>query len=186
MSFEKDHGRAARATSCKSSANAGPVRKRLAIPSLQSMIHPSFLGGCVDIIVIPCRSCRSVCRTLAGGIPIGLLGKRGAEAHSAIAVDRDRLRAGTSPAKQALRKIPPEQYPDFSKSLGSANVNELRESAKNSLIWLGKASSTKKYPYLDIDHDRAVASIHAFVALINSNAFGHEPEEFNRRIAAGI
>src|ERR1700679_2082624 len=43
----------------------------------------------------------------------------------------------------ALRKISPEQYPDFSKSLGSANVDDLRESAKNSLIWLGKASSAK-------------------------------------------
>src|SRR6185437_1182750 len=83
----------------------------------------------------------------------------------------------------ALRKIAPEQYPDFSKSLAAANVNDLRESAKNSLIWFAKAGSAKKYPYLDVDHDRAVASIHALIALIDSNAFGLSPEQFNRRVA---
>ena len=83
----------------------------------------------------------------------------------------------------ALQKIPPEQYPDFSKSLAMVNLEDLRKSAQYSLGWLGKPSSRKKYPYLDIDHERALASVRAFIELIDSGAFALAPDAFNRRIA---
>jgi membrane-bound lytic murein transglycosylase A len=83
----------------------------------------------------------------------------------------------------ALRKIATAQYPDFSKALAAANLDDLRASARNSLDWLNRPSSKNKYPYLDIDHDRAVASVRAFIQFIDSGAFTLPPDAFNRRIA---
>lgn len=83
----------------------------------------------------------------------------------------------------ALRKILPADYPDFSQSLGSANVADLRVSASNSLTYFSRAGSRRRYPYLDIDHDRAIASLRAFVELIDSGAFSLPAAAFNQKIA---
>ena len=87
------------------------------------------------------------------------------------------------PGQMALRKISPEQYPDFSRALAGANVAELRASAENSLAYMARPGSRKGYPYLDIDHERAIASLQAFVRLIDSGAFAGPADEFNRKIA---
>lgn len=63
------------------------------------------------------------------------------------------------PGQLALRKIPPEQYPDFSNS--TWNLGVLRQSIDNSLLYLSKPSSKTHFPYLDISHERAVASLTA-------------------------
>ena len=83
----------------------------------------------------------------------------------------------------ALRKISPGEYPDFSKALATANVIDLRKSVENSLTYLKRPSSRKKYPYLDISHERATASLEAMLALIDSGAFSQDPARFNQAIA---
>jgi membrane-bound lytic murein transglycosylase A len=57
----------------------------------------------------------------------------------------------------ALRKIDPSQYPDF----GAMQVDPVRlsESIDGSLRYLSAPSSRAYFPYLDISHDRAVATL---------------------------
>ena len=69
------------------------------------------------------------------------------------------------PGKLALRKIRPEEYPDFSKS--TWNLNVMGQSVDASLEYMAHPSSQRHYPYLDITHERAVASLRAFRELID-------------------
>jgi membrane-bound lytic murein transglycosylase A len=57
----------------------------------------------------------------------------------------------------ALRKIDPSQYPDF----GAMPVDPVRLTAatESSLKYLSAPSSRAFFPYLDISHDRAVATL---------------------------
>ncbi len=73
------------------------------------------------------------------------------------------------PGEMALRKIPPAEYPDFSRSLAGMNRADLRRSINNSLAYLKHPASERSYPYLDISHDRAVASLRAFLAMLDQN-----------------
>src|SRR5581483_4514914 len=66
--------------------------------------------------------------------------------------------------QRGLRKIPPEQYPDF--AFDAAAVDGLVRSIDNSLKYMDKPSSGSFYPYLDIDHDRAVATLKAFREIV--------------------
>jgi len=63
------------------------------------------------------------------------------------------------PGMMALRKIPPSEYPDFSAAFG--NLAGLETAIDHSLAYLAKPSSRQRYPYLDITHDRAVATLRA-------------------------
>ncbi|MDB5296524.1 MAG: mltA [Phycisphaerales bacterium] len=63
------------------------------------------------------------------------------------------------PGDLALRKIPPEQYPDF--SVMQTDRSALVRSADNSLSYLSHPSSQRYFPYLDITHARAVATVRA-------------------------
>jgi len=83
----------------------------------------------------------------------------------------------------ALRKISPGEYPDFSKALAAANIADLRQSAQNSLVYLNRPASKRKYPYLDITHDRAAASVRAFLRMIDGGAFSLPADQFNKAIA---
>ncbi|MCE9583615.1 MAG: MltA domain-containing protein [Planctomycetes bacterium] len=84
------------------------------------------------------------------------------------------------PGKMALEKITdPALYPDFSKGWGDKET--LMASIDYSLSYYEKPSSKKYFPYLDISHDRAVASLHAMKALLQSCTSG---AELNSRIAA--
>ncbi len=71
------------------------------------------------------------------------------------------------PGELALRKIPPSEYPDFSRSLAGMNRADLERSIDNSLAYLKHPASERSYPYLDISHDRAVSSLRAFRALLD-------------------
>lgn len=89
-----------------------------------------------------------------------------------------------APGQLALRKIPPEQYPDFSG--GTWNLNVLGRSIDHSLAYLAHPSSQRFFPYLDISHDRAVASLHAFRQIVN-DALAQGPNAgayINREIRA--
>ncbi len=69
------------------------------------------------------------------------------------------------PGQMALRKISPDEYPDFSKC--TWNLGMLPRSIDASLLYMSKPSSKQYYPYLDITHDRAVASLRAMRELVN-------------------
>ena len=64
-----------------------------------------------------------------------------------------------APGQMALRKISPAEYPDFSQS--TWNLNLLGRSIDSSLMYMSKPSSQKFYPYLDITHPRALATLRA-------------------------
>ena len=64
----------------------------------------------------------------------------------------------------ALRKLSPEEYPDF--SVNMTDPDALIRSCDMSISYLQKPSSRKYYPYLDITHDRAIASPNALKAIM--------------------
>lgn len=82
-----------------------------------------------------------------------------------------------SPGQLALRKIPPEQYPDFSR--GYHGRIGLEESIRHSLDYLSRPSSRKYFPYGDISHGRAVASLKAFLDVLYK---AKSPAEFDAQI----
>lgn len=80
----------------------------------------------------------------------------------------------------ALRKIDPGQYPDFSAALGGMNIDDLRRSVDHSLEYFSRHGSARGYPYLDISHDRAAASLRAFRDLLDHLS---PPAQFNAAVA---
>ncbi|HEY8666449.1 MAG TPA: MltA domain-containing protein, partial [Tepidisphaeraceae bacterium] len=80
-----------------------------------------------------------------------------------------------APGQLALRKISPEQYPDF-----AANTSpELLRALDQSLAYLARPSSRQFFPYLDITHDRAVATCLALRELL---AGGPTSQQLNAAI----
>ena len=105
----------------------------------------------------------------------------GCQKRSAIVVDtqefvqKDYTRP-LPPGELALRKITdPSQIPDYTKAC--SDLDGLLEAINNSLLYLGKPSSKKYYPYGEITHDRAVKSLEELKKLVVS---GISPEQFNR------
>jgi membrane-bound lytic murein transglycosylase A len=74
------------------------------------------------------------------------------------------------PGALALRKLSPGEYPDFSAAISAFNVASLTKSIDNSLTYLAAPSSEAFFPYEDITHDRAVASLHALKQIIQANS----------------
>ena len=83
----------------------------------------------------------------------------------------------------ALRKIDPSEYPDFSPGLMSADLDALKRSVDHSLSYFMRPSSAKAYPYLDIDHERAIASLRAFRELLDQGPFRGTSQELNAIIS---
>jgi membrane-bound lytic murein transglycosylase A len=69
------------------------------------------------------------------------------------------------PGTFALRKLNPDEYPDFTAAGMAANLPSVLRSIDQSLKYF-TAASTKKYSYPDIDHDRAVATLTALRQLV--------------------
>ncbi len=82
------------------------------------------------------------------------------------------------PGQMALVQIPPEQYPDFSAAFPSDPVS-LRTAIEHSLSYLAKPSSQRAYPYGDIPHARVVASLHAFLQLLDDST---SADQFDRLV----
>ena len=72
------------------------------------------------------------------------------------------------PGQLALRKISPADYPDFT-PLGQENPAQLLQAIDQSLAYLKAPSSRRFYPYLDVTHDRAVASLTTLRTLVLDN-----------------
>ena len=78
-----------------------------------------------------------------------------------------------APGEKALVKLTdPSQFPDF--SMGFEQQTGLEQAAMFSLEYLSKPSSETFFPYLDISHERAVASVEAFIDVIRSVRSGAE------------
>lgn len=83
--------------------------------------------------------------------------------------------------RMALEKISPGEYPEF--SFDQTQARNLSVAAQHSLDYLAKPSSRQFFPYLDISHDRAVATVVAFKALLDRHAASPmSKEELNRVI----
>ena len=91
----------------------------------------------------------------------------------AVEVDKDYGRA-LPPGMLALRKIPPEEYPDFSR--GYYDRAGLKTAINHSLDYLSRPSSRRYFPYGDISHERAVASLRAFLEVLQN---ARSPEELD-------
>ncbi len=81
------------------------------------------------------------------------------------------------PGKLALRKIPLEDYPDFSRAY--YDRAGLEEAIRYSLDYLSRPSSQRYFPYGDISHECAVASLQAFLEVLRET---RSAEEFDRVI----
>ncbi len=88
------------------------------------------------------------------------------------------------PGTDALRKLSPDQYPDFSAAATAFNLARLDKAIDNSLHYLAKPGSEKAYPVGEITHDRAVASLQALRALIDTELQSPSPDA--RRFDAAI
>src|SRR5437763_17079058 len=67
------------------------------------------------------------------------------------------------PGQLALRKLSPGEYPDFSQAILAFNVPGLGRSIDNSLTYLAAPTSRGFVAYLDVDHDRAAATVVAVI-----------------------
>jgi membrane-bound lytic murein transglycosylase A len=102
---------------------------------------------------------------LSGGVLTGCQTKR--------AVPRPQYDRPLPPGQLALRKIEdPSKYPDFTG--GWRDLDTLRAAIRNSLNYLSKASSRQYYPYGQITHAQAVASLNEFLGLLDSGATAGE------------
>ena len=72
--------------------------------------------------------------------------------------------AALPPGALALRRISPEDYPDFSRGYG--HRVGLEQAVRHSLDYLAKPSSQRYYPYGEITHERVVASLEHFLAVL--------------------
>jgi len=82
------------------------------------------------------------------------------------------------PGQLALRKVTdPKAIPDF--SAACADTAGLSESIANSIDYLGRPSSKARFPYGQITHAQALASLKAFMALLDS---GMTPAQMNDAI----
>jgi len=93
---------------------------------------------------------------------LGLIASAGCRPKKQLAIDYGQeLPAGTV----ALKKISPDQYPSFEFDLPSLQL--LQASIENSLKYLSAPSSKNSFPYLDITHERAVATCQAFKKIVD-------------------
>jgi len=88
--------------------------------------------------------------------------------------------AELGPGELALRKITdPAMLPDFGEAFYSAQNGGLEQSIRNSLHYLAKPSSQKFFPYGEVTHEQAVASLNAFFDVVREAG---SPADFNRII----
>ncbi len=82
------------------------------------------------------------------------------------------------PGEKALVKVTdPSQYPDFHE--GYMRRSGLEQAALYNLEYLHKPSSHQRFPYLDISHERAVATNEAFLDVLRD---ARSADEFDRMI----
>ncbi len=86
------------------------------------------------------------------------------------------------PGTKALRKISPSEYPDFSDAFLRPNLADVIAAINQSLKYLEAPSSHIFFPYLDIDHPRAVATLQQLRTLLMERRY-RSREAWNEVIA---
>jgi len=81
------------------------------------------------------------------------------------------------PGQLALRKIPPERYPDFRPAF--EDRAGLEQAVRHSLDYLSRPSSRRYFPYGDVSHPRAVRSLQEFLAVLGE---ARSPDELDKLI----
>ncbi|HTW95684.1 MAG TPA: MltA domain-containing protein [Tepidisphaeraceae bacterium] len=84
------------------------------------------------------------------------------------------------PGELALRKIPESMYPTF--STDPQAVGSLHQAIQYSLEYMVHPSSQAFYPYGDISHDRAVATLKALDAIIEDPRLQSDPKWIDDQI----
>ncbi len=67
----------------------------------------------------------------------------------------------------ALRKLSPDQYPSFAAAATAPNRPAVLASLANSRTYFARPASRSAYPYADITHDRAAATVAALADLLS-------------------
>jgi membrane-bound lytic murein transglycosylase A len=88
------------------------------------------------------------------------------------------------PGQVALRKVSPGEHPDFAAGMpGATHLDALRGAVHHSLDYLSRPSSRNAYPYLDITHERAVATLVALRQVLDDAALRADPARLNATLA---
>ena len=86
------------------------------------------------------------------------------------------------PGQLALRKVTdPAQIPDFGP--GFTDQDGLRQAVNNSLAYLARPSSRRFFPYGQISHEQAVASLQQFLRVLDE---ARTPEQFDDLLRSGF
>src|SRR5437667_9821689 len=80
------------------------------------------------------------------------------------------------PGQISLRKISPSEYPDFSKC--TWNLALLPRAIDNSIAYLNHPSAQRSFPYLDISHQRALATLTSFKEIITAATAQPDPGQY--------
>jgi len=108
-------------------------------------------------------------------VVVGLIGCKQPEEEIGIAPQQEApdYNRPLPPGEKALVKLTdPSQFPDFSR--GYEHRKNLEQAAFCSLEYLSKPSAREFFPYLDITHQRAVASVEAFIDVLRAARSGSE------------
>ena len=76
------------------------------------------------------------------------------------------------PGTLALRKLSPAEYPDFAPAADAVNRPAVLTAIDQSLAYLARPGSRAAFPYADITHDRAVATLVKLEALLSTATDG--------------
>ncbi len=90
-------------------------------------------------------------------------------AHQPVAVDYAKP---LPPGLLALRKLSPAEYPDFAAARSASNRPAVLAAIDHSLAYLAKPASLHAFPYADITHDRAVATLRTLRQLLTQTPDG--------------
>src|SRR5678816_1516961 len=106
-------------------------------------------------------------------VSLSLIPLAGCAHKKPVAVDFNRE---LPPGQVALRKISPAEYPDFSKC--TWNLALLPRAIDNSIAYLNHPSAQRSFPYLDISHQRALASLTSFKEVITAASAQSDPGHY--------
>jgi membrane-bound lytic murein transglycosylase A len=113
------------------------------------------------------------------GAVTGTLGCQKKKPPAAKAVAALNFTQELPPGQMALEKIAPGQYPDF--AVSGDDLPRVRDAVRHSLTYIHSPSSRQHYPYLDITHERAVATLERLAALLDGLS-GQPPRGADGRI----
>ena len=113
----------------------------------------------------------TVCAALAATVILGGCQHKPEGGPQINPPDLDIFDTQLKPGERALRKLDPKEYPDFTPAFTDAlaNTEGLRRAINFSLDYLAKPSSKNNFPYGEVTHEQAVATLKAFLGMLDGN-----------------